>query len=46
MVAKGHPMNGPKLIAFEANRPFILQIVDRRTNLVIFSAACINPSSN
>jgi len=33
----------PILIAFDADRPFLFQIVDKHTNLVLFAGRCNNP---
>jgi serine protease inhibitor len=34
----------PIVIPFNANKPFFIQIVDRKTNFVLFSASCMNPA--
>jgi len=33
----------PQIIEFDADRPFLFQIIDQATNIVLFAGRCSNP---
>jgi serpin B len=45
MKARSFPAKRPKSIEFRADRPFYFQIVDHKTNFVLFAGSCRNPAA-